>query len=69
MIGRKECLYMELLTSRQFAKEIGVSITTLGKWYNQGILKPYLITPGGRKKYTMEQVEKYYAEAKQKVRK
>lgn len=60
---------MELLTSRQFADEIGVAHSTLGNWYKKGILKPCLITPSGRKKYSREQVKEYFNEAKQKVKK
>lgn len=60
---------MDLLTSSQFAREIGVSVATLSKWYNKGILEPYLITPSGRKKYSREQVKEYYDKAKQEVKK
>lgn len=49
-----------LLTSAEFAKEIGVSVVTLARWEETGILKPYLKTPTGRRKYIYAQVKEYF---------
>jgi len=50
-----------LLTAGEFARAIGVSITTVEKWDEQGILRPYLKTPTGRRKYLPSQVDDYFA--------
>jgi len=41
----------------QFAKLIGVTTTTLRNWDKQGILKPALETPSGRRRYSEEQLQ------------
>lgn len=58
---------MTFLTSTQFANAIGVSNGTLTNWAEKGILKPYMITATGRRKYTTEQVEEFFAKAKADV--
>lgn len=54
----------DLLTSTQFAKAIGVSVVTLKRWHENGVLKAYLVEPTGRKKYSREQIEEYYSKYK-----
>lgn len=54
----------DLLTSTEFAKAIGVSVVTLKRWHESGVLKAYLVEPTGRKKYTTQQIDDYYARYK-----
>lgn len=45
------------LTSTEFAKAIGVSLSTLKNWERDDILHPYMRTPTGKRLYTQAQVE------------
>lgn len=51
----------KLLSSAEFAKAIGVSPTTVKRWDKDGILKAYLRTPSGFRKYLPSQVDDYFA--------
>lgn len=53
-----------LLTSSEFAKAIGVSVVTLKRWHDSGVLKAFLVEPTGRKKYKKQQIDDYYARYK-----
>lgn len=53
-----------MLSSRQFARRILVSPTTLVNWEEKGILRPAFRTPTGHRKYTEQQVEDYFNEAR-----
>jgi len=57
---------IELLTSVEFAKAIGVSHATVKRWDSEGILKAYLRTPSGFRKYLPEQVDEYFEKYKVK---
>ncbi|QYN36605.1 helix-turn-helix domain-containing protein [Pseudonocardia sp. DSM 110487] len=41
---------VDLLTTTQAARELGVSARSLARWAQEGRLKPALITPGGDKR-------------------
>jgi len=43
----------------KFAKEIGVTTTTLRNWDKSGELKPFKITNGGTRYYSEQQLNKY----------
>lgn len=45
-----------LYTIGKFAKLLGVSTNTLRKWHEIGFLVPHIITPGGTRYYTKEQL-------------
>ena len=49
---------MQNYKPHEFAKMIGVSVKTLQRWDNAGLLKA-LRTPADRRFYTHEQYEKY----------
>lgn len=51
----------KLLSSAEFAKAIGVSLTTIKRWDKEGILRAYLRTPSGFRKYLPSQVDDYFA--------
>lgn len=55
----------KLLSSAEFAKAIGVSSTTIKRWDDDGILKAYLRTPSGFRKYLPSQVDDYFAKYKE----
>ena len=44
------------LTQKEFAKRLGVAVTTIYRWERAGLLSPHHITPGGRKYYSETQV-------------
>lgn len=48
---------------KDFARLLGVSVRTLQRWDNQGILKAYR-TPKNRRYYTHGQYEEYMEKAK-----
>ena len=54
------------LTSTDFARAIGVSVPTLVRWEEKGLVKPYMVTPTGYRKYTWEQVEEYFESCRQR---
>lgn len=55
-----------LLTSVEFAKAIGVSPATVKRWDDEGVLKAYLRTPSGFRKYLPKQVNEYFEKYKVK---
>ena len=55
---------IELLSSVEFAHAIGVSHATIKRWDIEGVLKPYLVTPGGFRRYLPSQVDEYFARCK-----
>lgn len=55
---------MQLLSSVEFAHAIGVSHATIKRWDSEGILRAYLITPGGFRKYLPSQVDEYFAKCR-----
>lgn len=48
------------MTSTEFAKKIGVSVSTVKRWSNRGTLIPALRTPTGRRQYSENQVKNYF---------
>ena len=52
---------MDLLSSVDFARAIGVSPATVKRWDNNGTLKAYLVTPGGVRRYHPGQIDEYFA--------
>lgn len=50
---------MTLLTSRQFAKKVGVSDTKIRRLHKEGKFIPYKIAENGRRLYTLEQVNEF----------
>ena len=57
---------VKLLTSVEFAKAIGVSHATVKRWDDEGVLKAYLRTPSGYRKYLPRQVDEYFEKYKVK---
>ena len=51
---------VDLLTSYDFAKAIGVSAATVKRWDNNGTLTAYLVTPGGSRRYHPKQVKENF---------
>lgn len=49
------------LSARSFAKEIGVSVSTLYAWNESNRLKADHTDTGGHLRYSYEQIEKYFA--------
>ncbi len=41
---------VDLLTTTQAARELGVSARSLARWAQEGRLRPALVTPGGDKR-------------------
>jgi len=56
--------HQPLLTARQAARYLNVSLTTLAKIEETGLLVPFR-TPGGHRRYSLSMLEKYL-EASQK---
>lgn len=50
----------EYMTAVEFAKRIGVSSMTVGRWVKKGLIKPAMVTPSGRGKYSEDMVEAYF---------
>jgi predicted site-specific integrase-resolvase len=50
---------MNTYNSAEFAKLTGVSVKTLQRWDREGRLKPAARTPGNRRLYTPEQLNKF----------
>lgn len=48
---------MTYVTPKQAAKSLGVSVSSLRRWENEGRLKA-IRTPGGQRRYLLEEVEK-----------
>lgn len=46
-------------TINEFGQAIGVSAPTLRLWHSSGRLVPALITNGGQRRYSQEQVDRY----------
>ncbi|MCM1217815.1 MAG: helix-turn-helix domain-containing protein [Lachnospiraceae bacterium] len=57
---------VELLTSIEFAKAIGVSHSTVKRWHNKGILKAHLTMPGGARRYLPQQVDEYFERCRER---
>jgi excisionase family DNA binding protein len=47
-----------LLTAKQAAQYLGVSVITLRRMEKMGVLSPYR-TPGGHRRYSIEMLEEY----------
>lgn len=58
---------VNLLTSFDFARAIGVSPATVKRWDDNGTLKAYLVTPGGIRRYHPSQVDEYFAKYRNNV--
>lgn len=48
---------MELYTTSQIAKIIGVTKRTIDRWRSKGIFIPEVKTPGGHSRYTKKQLD------------
>lgn len=48
--------------SGEAAKMLGVSVGTLGRWYDRGILVPAQVFPSGRRRYSMTQLQAFIRE-------
>ena len=48
-----------ILTSRQAARLLNVSITTLRRWTNKGMLRCYRIGPRGDRIFTKRDIERF----------
>lgn len=46
-----------MMTTKQFAERIGVSVRTLIRWHQRGILVPAVVLPTGARRYSEDQVE------------
>ena len=45
------------MTSTKFAARVGVSVRTLLRWHNEGVLVPAVVLPGGERRYSEEQAQ------------
>ena len=55
---------MNIYKPNEFAKKIGVTVLTLQRWDNKGVLKANR-TPTNRRYYTEEQLQSYRSQSKQ----
>ena len=55
----KGCEYMELISIGKFAKQVGVTPTTLRRMHESGELIPTHITNGGTRYYSTEQLRQF----------
>ena len=46
-----------MMTTKQFAERIGVSVRTLIRWHQRGILLPAVVLPTGARRYSEAQLE------------
>jgi len=49
-----------MLTSRQFAKRVGIHLSTLLRLEGAYGFYPKVFTPGGHRRYSEEQIEEYW---------
>lgn len=49
------------MKSGEAARLLGVSVGTLGRWYDKKILIPAQIFPSGRRRYSMTQINEFIA--------
>jgi len=52
---------MKYLSPTEFAKRLNVATVTVRKWAQKGLLNP-IITPGGHRRYTMKELERFALE-------
>lgn len=52
----------QYVKSGEAAKLLGVTVGTLGRWYDRGILIPAQIFPSGRRRYSISQLNEFIAE-------
>lgn len=57
---------MSYVTPKQAAKILGVHVSSLRRWESQGKLKA-IRTPGGQRRYNLEEVEKAAGQSKSVV--
>ena len=50
----------DLLTPREVAEICGVSAVTVGRWARDGVLKPFMRTPGGQRRYRRADVRAHH---------
>ena len=55
-----------LLTARQAAEYLGISLNTLYRMERMGILTPYR-TPGGHRRYLHEMLDEYLENSRQPI--
>lgn len=55
------------LTTSQAARHLGVSLSTVRRWSDQGHLVGYR-TPGGQRRFSLEQLEAFMASLEQPSR-
>jgi DNA-binding transcriptional MerR regulator len=48
------------------AAEIGVARATLARWWQQGLVKPALITPGGHARWDVDQLRRDLRDLRQR---
>lgn len=48
----------ELVATGVAAKQIGVHRATLVRWWQQGLVKPDLVTPGGQARWNVERLKR-----------
>jgi excisionase family DNA binding protein len=48
-----------MLTRGEVAKLLGVNVDTVWKWSKKGILRAYQLTPGGQRRYRLEDIEAF----------
>jgi excisionase family DNA binding protein len=57
-----------LLTAREAIEYLGISLNTLGRIEQQGLLRPFR-TPGGHRRYSVDMLEKYLEASRSNRRK
>ncbi|WP_298800252.1 helix-turn-helix domain-containing protein [uncultured Pseudonocardia sp.] len=56
MVSNYRWRIMELLTTGQLARELGVSRGAVVKWAREGKIQPELSTPGGHHRWKLDDV-------------
>lgn len=52
---------MEYYNVSEFSRRLGVSRTTVVNWEDMGLIKPHHVSPTGRRFYSQQQLEDYFA--------
>ena len=52
----------DYLSTKDFAKALGVHPETIRRWRRMGKLVPAVVTPGGQAMYARDQIKQFYHE-------
>ena len=57
-----------LLTTAEAARHLGISRRTLSRWAAEGLLKPAMITPGGRYRWNLSHLREQMRDMRERQR-